>query len=86
MNIYYDPKYNTDVTIKMSFIQLQDLRYMLTIAFDQLLDDKLLCSETTHMKTYCDERCQMNLDLRELISEVNANHNRYMDEQERRYE
>lgn len=86
MNIYYDPEHNTDVTIKMSYEEMNQLRYMLCLSFDKLLEDKIAASAYSGKDNVCDFRCQMNLDLRDMISDTIIKHNNYMDEQERKYE
>ena len=85
MKIYHDPVHNSNVVIKMTYEEMLDLRYMLTICYDHLLDDKICVISWggyESAKNNCNKRCEMNLELRELISGVVDEHNTYMDEME----
>lgn len=88
MNIYYDPRHNTDVTIKMSYDQMIALRYMLTLAYTDLQDDLAVENMSYHGTTSPATRYRLdiNLELRNQISDIIDKHNEFMVEQEKKYE
>ena len=87
MNIYYEPKHNTDVTIKMSYKEMTALRWMLTLAYTSLCEQAIFEQDNFGIRSdKTSDNMKVNLDLRELLYEANEKYNAYMDEQERKYE
>ena len=83
MNIHYEPSHEKTIFIKLDYEELVNLRYMLTISYDKLMEDLIYSKGESRVPA---SRCEQNLELRELISMVVDKHNAYMDEQEKKYE
>lgn len=70
MNINFNKNSET-FNIELTKEELKDLQYMLMLAFNKLLEEKIFCDSLgSRGNNECKRRCESNLDWRELLSDI----------------